>query len=215
MAIEMTAGLVEALSAQMAWCMPSGDWDEVFIEQEGRGIRFEEVTLTLVHAQPELPLEGERADRVWHEMRWLASRHNGKVDRSAGDSSLTLFKNPRSALRMALAIQQLTDSTVQFRTGIHTADCTIAFFEAGGQRWSVVVGPERGRSAEMAWSAVAGTIALSAASYRQLGDDLDVELRGALVSQEFDGAEQLVQATVILPPRATAFQSSFAGLGLT
>lgn len=214
MAIEMTAGLVEALSAQMAWCMPHGDWDEVFIEQEGRGIRFEEVTLTLVHAQPELPLDGEQAERVRHELRWLASRHNGKVDRSAGDSSLTLFKNPRNALRMALAIQQLAEN-VQFRTGIYTAECTVAFFESGGQRWSVVVGPERSRSAEMAWSAVVGTIALSAPSYRLLGDALDTEVRGALVSQEFDGAEQLVQATIILPPRATAFQSSFAGLGLS
>ena len=47
-----------------------------------------------------------------------------------------------------------------------------------------------------------------------LGPALDELVGGALISEEYDGTE-LIQATVILPPRATAFQSSFAGLGLS
>lgn len=213
MAKESQAEQLEALSARMAWCMPHAEWQRIFVEEEGRAVQFAEAMLTLVHAEPELPLDGEQAQRVRRELQALASSHNGKVDRSAGASSLTVFQSPRAALRMALGIQRLGEG-VQFRTGVFTGLCTLAFFEAKGQRWFVVVGAERGQSAEMAWNAVAGTIAISAASYHLLGDGLEEEVGGALVSQEFDGNE-LAQATVILPPRANAFQSSFAGLGLT
>ena len=206
--------LVEALSSKVLRGLPRPLWHEVFVERNASGVSFEEHTLTLLHADPDIPAsDAAGADLLKREFHWLASTYQGKVDHTAAPSALTLFKNSRSALRMAMALQH-TVQDVRFRVGIHTAACTLGIFEAQDRHWAVVVGPERAQAASMAFNAVAGTVAISASSYQALGDALGEETGGALLSEEFDSTS-LVQATVILAPRPTAFQSSFAGLGLT
>jgi hypothetical protein len=205
--------MLEALSARIQRTMPAAVWQEVFELGEGRGVSFEQSVLTLLHADPTVPAASGDSERVWRELRWLAASHGGRADHTAVPSSLTMFKNPRAALRMALALQHSV-LDVQFRVGLYTGPCTLAVFRTQERHWAVVVGAERKHAAAMAFNAVAGTVALSAGSHEALGGDLEDEVGGAMVSEEFDGAA-LVQATVILPPRPTAFQSSFAGLGLT
>jgi hypothetical protein len=205
--------LLESLSAKIKRSLPAPVWQEVFGDLEGRGVSFEQCTLTLLHADPSVTAESDEANRVRRELRWLAASNGGRVDHSAAPSSLTMFKNPRAALRMALALQHAV-ADVQFRVGLYTGACTLAVFRAQDRQWAVVIGAERRHAASMAFNAVAGTVAISAGTHEALGDALEDEVGGALVSEEFDGSA-LVQATVILPPRPTAFQSSFAGLGLT
>jgi hypothetical protein len=208
-----SSSMLEALSARIQRTLPGPVWHETFVENEGRGITFEQCVLTLLHADTVVPSSGEDAQRVRRELRWLAASHGGRVDHSATPSSLTLFKDPRAALRMALALQQSVGD-VQFRVGLFTGRCTLAMFQAQDRQWALTVGAERKQAAAMAFNAVAGTVAISAGTHLALGDALSDEVGGAMISEEFDGAA-LVQATVILPPRPSAFQSSFAGLGLT
>ena len=205
--------LLAALSAKVQRTLPDAVWREVFELQGGRGVAFEQCELTLLHADPTVQDGSPEADRVRRELRWLAASQGGRADHTAAPGSLTLFKKPRAALRMALALQHSVPD-VQFRVGLYTGPCTLAVFQAQDRQWAVVVGAERKHAAAMAFNAVAGTVALSAGTHEALGADLDEEVGGAMVSEEFDGAA-LVQATVILPPRPSAFQSSFAGLGLT
>jgi hypothetical protein len=208
-----TTTLMEGLSAKLKRSLPAAVWQEVFGDLEGRGVTFEQCTLTLLHADPSVVAGSEAAEQVRRELRWLAASNGGRADHSVAPGSLTLFKNPRAALRMALALQHAV-ADVQFRVGLYTGPCTLAVFRAQDRQWAVVVGAERRQAAAMAFNAVAGTVAISAGTHEALGDSLGDEVGGAMVSEEFDGAA-LVQATVILPPRPTAFQSSFAGLGLT
>ena len=205
--------LLDSLSAKIQRSLPPAVWQEVFGDLEGRGVSFEQCTLTLLHAEPSVLEGSDDAERVRRELRWLAASNGGRADHSAAPGSLTLFKNPRAALRMALSLQHAV-ADVQFRVGLYTGACTLAVFEAQGRQWAVVVGAERKQAAAMAFNAVAGTVAISAGTHEALGDAFGDEVGGAMVSEEFDG-NALVQATVILPPRPTAFQSSFAGLGLT
>ena len=208
-----STSMIEALSARVRRSLPEPVWHQTFVVEEGRGVSFEQCTLTLLHADPTVPEGRGDSERVRRELRWLAASQGGRVDHSAAPSSLTMFKNPRAALRMALALQNAV-ADVQFRVGLYTGHCTLALFQAQERQWALVVGAERKHAAAMAWNAVAGTVALSAGAHQALGADLTDEVAGAMVSEEFDGGA-LVQATVILPPRPTAFQSSFAGLGLT
>lgn len=205
--------LMEELSARVLRTLPRALWHEVFVEGNGRGVRFEECTLTLLFAQTARPVPPQGLNLLQRELRWLAASHQGKLDPSAAPDCLAMFKKPRAAVRMALALQN-TEQNVQFSVGLHTARCTLALFEADGRQWAIALGPERDQSIEVAAKAVAGTVVISAGACKALGDALDEEVGGALVSEEFDGAD-LVQATVLLPPKPTAFQSSFAGLGLT
>jgi len=205
--------MIQALSARVQRSLPEPVWHQAFVVEEGRGVSFEQCTLTLLHAEPTVPACEGDSERVRRELRWLAANQGGRVDHSAAPSSLTMFKNPRSALRMALALQHSV-ADVQFRVGLYTGHCTLAVFRAQERQWALVVGAERKHAAAMAGNAVAGTVTLSAGAHEALGADLDDEVAGAMVAEEFDGAS-LVQATVILAPRPNAFQSSFAGLGLT
>lgn len=205
--------LLDSLSAKIKSSLPGAVWQEVFGDLEGRGVSFEQCTLTLLHADPSLAAASEESERVRRELRWLAASNGGRTDHTGSPASLTMFKNPRSALRMALALQHAV-AGVEFRVGLHTSPATLAVFRAQDREWAVVVGAERRHAAAMAFNAVAGTVAISAGTHAALGDALSDEVGGAMVSEEFDGAA-LVQATVILPPRPSAFQSSFAGLGLT
>jgi len=210
----MTAStLLENLSAKIQRSLPPAVWQEVFGDLEGRGVSFEQCTLTLLHADPSVAAGSDVADSVRRELRWLAASNGGRADHTAAPGSLTLFKSPRAALRMALSLQHAV-ADVQFRVGLYTGPCTLAVFQAQGRQFAVVVGAERRQAAAMAFNAVAGTVAMSAGTHEALGGSLEDEVGGAMVSEEFDGTA-LVQATVILPPRPTAFQSSFAGLGLT
>lgn len=213
MTLNSHPALIEALSSKVLRGLPRPLWHEVFVERNASGVSFEERTLTLLYADPDIPVRGAAADLLKREFHWLASTHQGKVDHTAAPSALTLFRNSRAALRMAMALQHSVQD-VRFRVGIHTAICTLGVFEAQDHHWAVVIGPERAQAASMAFNAVAGTVAISASSYDALGEALGEETGGALLSEEFDSSK-LVQATVILAPRPTAFQSSFAGLGLT
>ena len=205
--------MLEGLSAKIKRSLPHAVWQEVFGDLEGRGVSFEQCTLTLLHADPAVAPGSDESERVARELRWLAASNGGRADHSAAPSSLTLFKSPRAALRMALSLQHAV-ADVQFRVGLHTGQCTLAVFTAQDRQWAVVVGAERRLAAAMAFNAVAGTVAISGGTHAALGDAFGDEVGGAMVSEEFDGTA-LVQATVILPPRPNAFQSSFAGLGLT
>ncbi|NML47835.1 hypothetical protein HHL11_29065 [Ramlibacter sp. G-1-2-2] len=204
---------LEELSARVLRFLPRSLWHELFVEGNGDGVRFEDCTLTLLFAQASRPVPEQAAALLQREMRWLAGSHQGKADPSAGPDHLVMFKNPKAALRMALALQN-SEQNVQFKVGIHTGRCTLALFEAEGRQWALALGPERDEAIAVSAKAVAGTVIISGGTCKALGDALDEEVGGALVSEEFEGAE-LVQATVILPPKPTAFQSSFAGLGLT
>jgi hypothetical protein len=207
------SALLEALSSRVLQSLPRALWHEIFVEGNGRGVRFEECTLTLLYAQAARAVPPQAENLLQREMRWLAASHQGKLDPCATPDHIAMFKKPGAAVRMALALQN-TEQNVQFKVGIHTARCTLALFEAEGQQWALAAGPERDEAATVAANAVAGTVVISAGACKALGNALAEEVGGALVSEEFEGPE-LVQATVILPPKPTAFQSSFAGLGLT
>ncbi|NML47833.1 hypothetical protein HHL11_29055 [Ramlibacter sp. G-1-2-2] len=168
MALASTPALLEALAIRVRRCLPLAVWQEVFERQRGCNVLFEEHHLTLLHADPEDPVTGPEAALLQQGLRALATSYHGKSDYSAAPSSLTLFRHPQRALRMATALRQRVQD-MRFRVGIHTAPCHLGIFEAQDRHWVVVLGPERERAASLAWNAAAGAMAVCPASRRALG----------------------------------------------
>jgi hypothetical protein len=191
---------MEALVARVRRCLPRAVWHEAFEQQAGRGVIFEEHLLTLLHIDAAVPLHGEEARQLQRGVRGLAKRHEGKADHTAAPGALILFRQPRNALRMALALQQ-GDQVPRFRTALHTSVCTVGIFHAQERHWAVILGPQRASVGALAWNSPAGAVAVCPATRRALGGRLDQETPGALVTQTFNG-ESLVRACITLPPYA-------------
>lgn len=207
MALASTSALREALAIRVRRCLPPAIWDEVFMQQRGCNVLFEEHRLTLLHADPEMPLPAPEAALLQNGLRALAASHHGKTDYSAVPSSLTLLRHPVRALHMAVALRRRMPD-IRFRVGIHTALCRLGIFEAQERHWVVVLGPERERAASLAWSARAGVVSLCPESHHALrGEPLLHESSGTLLTQTFDGGA-LVRASFTVPPQASDAECS-------
>lgn len=199
------------LQDRLASLLPAGDVARVLAGAVAGGLQMDRRALTLLQVEPAFPMDAESRSEVMRGLRGLAHCHNGIADAAEESSGVFRFLNPRSALRMALAVLQMGPET-RFRIGIATGLHTLASFTADGRHWSLVVGPEAQQAMQMAHSAVEGTVAMAAETCRVLGAELDEEVGAGLISLEFDG-EDVSQATVTLPPRPNDYMSTFAGLG--
>jgi hypothetical protein len=213
MHIPANTALLQALAARLLQDETRALWREVF-EQGGARQRtfFEQQPLTLVHVELEMPDALPWRAEAEHEVGWVAACHDGVVESRGPTGWLMRFASPRSALRAALVLQRVAPSD-SLRVGISGGLCTVATVYAQQRRWSFVLGVQVDRARDVAMGAVPGTINLAAESCEEMGDILEEEVGSGLISIEFDGAV-MAQATVTLPPRPNAAQSSFAGLGL-
>ncbi|AEG93161.1 adenylate cyclase [Ramlibacter tataouinensis] len=146
------------------------------------------------------------------EVDWLASRHQGKVDRQRASGTVLFFEDPGCALQMALNLQRCA-SELRLRIGLHTAPAGIASFRVGSAIFWCVVGPATVEVAQVAATACGGSIVISPEAYALVRNQVR-EAPGCLLTEEFDGEDSATASLTPAPSHGDAAASTFAGLGM-
>jgi hypothetical protein len=205
--------LLEALSDKVLHQLPPAVWQELFLGEGRRSIRFREVYLCLVHADSEAGARPERRDFLARQLQELAARHHGLLDAYVAATALASFEDAESALQMAIALQRLPGDW-RLRIGVVSGLCTLALFDAGGRTWCTPIGALPERAASVAATAAAGSIAIAPETYTPMERQIQVAAAGCLLTEEFHDSD-LAHACITFAPDQGAGQSTFAGLGLT
>jgi class 3 adenylate cyclase len=172
---------------------------------------MEQRDLTVLHAESELLCSSVGdAQRFDDELKWLAECHHGELQPTAAGTTVLSFQTPLPALRMAVDLLRVA-ATMRLRIGLISGPCTVAISSAT-HATALVVGDEPARAASVARGAAAGSILISAETYRSLADVFASEVCGCVVTEEYWDAE-LAHAMITPAPTAFAEMSSFAGLG--
>jgi adenylate cyclase len=206
---------VEALSEKLARQLSPEDWAQLFVGPDSDTIRFEEKVQTVLYAGAN-DLAGwdpiDR-DRFTAEIEWLATRHQGTVDRFLDSAALVFFDDPSACVRMAMDLQRST-SDLQLQIGIHTGVCDIGTFRSRHELCCSLIGPETGLAAQVAASAATGSIAISPETYALAKDDIHSSDAGCLLTEEFHDSDLAQVCLTPTPAAGGPAMSTFAGLGL-
>lgn len=178
-------------------------------------ISFEQRVVTLLYIDNPGMAGWSCADRESFaaELDWLASRHQGKVDRQRASGTVLFFDDAGCALQMALNLQRFT-SDLRLRLGLHTAPAGIASFRVGSSVFWCVVGPAVLEAARVAASACGGSIVISPQAHALLRHQVR-EARDCLLTEEIDGEHAATASLTPAPSRGETAASTFAGLGTT
>ena len=181
--------LLEALSDKVLHQLPPAVWKNLFLGAERDSIRFEERTLTLVHADAEVPAGGQGTvtERFYQDLQRLNARHGGRLDPYVNATALVTFEDPGAAVRMAIELQRAA-TEVPLRIGVASGPCMLAFFRAQGRLWCTPLGDQPARAAKVAASAAPGRIVISPETYNPSG--ISVRLRAdSRPAMEFSDSE--------------------------
>jgi hypothetical protein len=197
--------LMEALSERLLQHADVNAWRGIFLGDAQDAVSFESERFTVLASDSPLPAisRGEGA--------LLARRLGGEEQPSSSAELVLAFPTSRAALRAALVIQRLAEGR-SVRTALTTVFAASASVEIDGWARRVLVGAEIERAEGALGHAVAGTILVCGDTYGRLGDDIAEHVRNGLVITEMDD-ETVTQASITLPPHASAEASTFAGLG--
>lgn len=154
--------LFEALSDKVLHQLPQAVWKGLFLGAGRDSIRFEQRTLTLVHADASVPAgePGSVTERFYSELQRLNTRHGGRLDPYVNAMALITFEDPAAAVRMAMELQRAAGD-VALRIGVVSGPCTLAFFQAQGRLWCTPLGEQPARAAQVAATAGVGGIVIS------------------------------------------------------
>ena len=199
------ASLLEVLSERLLSDFTQELWRKVFLGPGYERIRFEREAVTFLCT--------DTLDFDWTpaEIETLAARYDGRMER-CDHRVVLVFPRPRSALQMALLLQQTTSCSL--RMALLTADSTCAVFESDGRPRHLAIGTEVRQACTTADRSQPGSIHISAETYRCLGPSNEWQPRAALIATELQG-DEVTSAAITLPPSRSAALSTFAGLGLT
>jgi class 3 adenylate cyclase len=174
--IEDEALWLEALSDKVLHQLPPAVWKGLFLGTERDSIRFAQRTLTLVHADANVPAgePGSVTEGFYQELQRLNARHGGRLDPYVNATALITFEDPGAAVRMAMELQRAAGD-VALRIGVVSGLCTLAFFRAQGRLWCTPLGTQPKRAAEVAASAAVGGMVISPEAYQPT--EISVRLR--------------------------------------
>ena len=205
------APLVDALSQRVLRHLPASTWRKLFLRPMREVMQFTPVQGTFLCAAALTPAwsNGALAQR---DLEFLARTHGGEIDPCPQASALVRFADAQAALAMAIELQQGA-SDVRYQVGISTGECTLATLLLEGTPLPVLVGGAVDRAEGVARQATPGSIRLAPDTFEQVEVAL-AGIAGCMVATEYHG-DELTATSLTLAPRANAFLSTFAGLGLT
>jgi adenylate cyclase len=205
---------IELLSEKLARHLAAEDWEALFHGAGLEAIRFEQKVQTVLFAETgeQRAWNGRERDSFMAEVEWLATRHNGTVDRYIDGSAAVFFDEPGPCVRMAMDLQRSANE-LHLRMGIHTGICDIGTFGSGGQACCTLIGPEPGLAAQVAATAATGSIAVSPETYALVKDDMHADPAGCLVTEEFHDSDLAQVCLTPAPAQGGPIMSTFAGLG--
>jgi len=205
---------IERLSEKLARHLAPEDWQALFHGAGLEAIGFEQKVQTVLFAEAgELRIWNDRErDSFTAEVEWLATRHNGTVDRYIDGAAAVFFDEPGPCVRMAMDLQRSANE-LHLRMGIHTGICEIGTFRSGRQACCTLIGPETGLAAKVAATAATGSIAVSPETYARVKDDVHADSAGCLVMEEFHDSDLAQVCLTPAPARGGPAMSTFAGLG--
>lgn len=199
------AAWLDALSEELLNQLPVEAWRKLFLGPGFDSIRFVQQDLTLVCCEMPAP--------EWTEvdLRTLVTRFAGSLEQ-CGSLVMMSFARPRAALEVALLMQRTCSR--RLRSALFTAPVVSATFEIEGEKRQLTMGEPPRTARANAENSPPGSIHVCAASWRALGPAaLDRYTHKALVTTEYQG-DEVISATITLPPPPKAALSTFAGLGL-
>ncbi|MDB5872533.1 MAG: response regulator [Ramlibacter sp.] len=205
---------IESLGEKLSRHLTPDAWQKLFHGAELEAIRFEQKVQTVLYADTaQLARWSDRErDRFTAEVEWLAVRHCGMVDRYIDGAAAVFFDEPAACVRMAMDLQRSANE-MQLRMGIHTGLCDIGTFRSDFQACCTLIGPEAGLAAKVAATAATGSIAVSPETYALVKDEIDADVGGCLLMEEFHDSD-LAQVCLTPTPSKGATMSTFAGLGM-
>lgn len=211
MQFEDPAPLIDALSQRVLRHLPASAWRKLFLRPLREVMQFSPVQGTFLCAAAVAPVwsNGAVAQR---DLEFLARTHGGELDPCPQASALIRFADPEAALAMAIELQQGAGD-VRYQVGIAGGECTLATLLLEGTSLPVLVGGTVDRAEAVARQATPGSIRLSPETFAQVEPAL-ARVAGCMVATEYDG-DTVTATSLTLAPRANAFLSTFAGLGLT
>lgn len=196
---------LEVLSEELLNQVPVEAWRKLFLGPNYDRIQFLQETATLVCCELPAP-EWSQVDLLT-----LAGRFGGSLEQ-CGSFVVMSFSRPRAALEVALLVQRTCSR--RLRSALFTAPVVSAVFEIEGEKRRLTLGEPPRTALGNAENSPPGSIHVCAASWRALGPAaLDRHTHKALVTTEYQG-DEVISATITLPPPPRAALSTFAGLGL-
>jgi len=211
MQFEDPAPLVDALSQRVLRHLPASAWRKLFLRPMRDVMQFVPTHGTLLCAAALTPAWTSSAVAV-RDLEFLARTHGGEIDPCPQASALVRFADAQDALAMAIELQQGAGD-VRYQVGIASGECTLATLLLEGTPLPVLVGGAVDRAEAVARQATPGSIRLAPETFAQVEAAL-ARVAGCMVATEYDG-DEITATSLTLAPRANAFLSTFAGLGLT
>jgi hypothetical protein len=203
--------LLDSLSDRVLRNLSPTIWRKLFLRPHHEVMRFERVGGTLLYARAQVPPWSAGA-QVVPELAFLATVHGGDLDPCPPGTALVRFDDARSALNMALDMQQLSGD-VRFQIGLVTGEMTLATLQLEDGELHVLLGEAVDRAEAVTRLAAPGSIRLAPETYADVHDPMMDMTRGVLTTEYEEDCMTAVCLT--LPPRSNSQMSSFAGLGLT
>ncbi len=205
---------IEQLSEKLSRHLSPEGWQALFYGAELEAIRFEQKQQTVLYAEAagaELLTDGQR-DSFTAEVEWLATRHQGTVDRFIDGAAVILFDEPAPCVRMAMDLQRSANE-LHLRMGIHTGICDIGTFRSDYESRCTLIGHETGLAAKVAATAAIGSVAISPETYALVKDDIRTDAAGCLLMEEFQDSDLAQVCLTPAPTKGEHTTSTFAGLG--
>lgn len=205
------AWLLEALSERMLRHHSSSSWRKLFLDPRRQDdIKLEPGTGIYVCAQ--LQDRNIVADpNVQSELALVAASHRAEVDPWPSGDMLMCFQDPALALDAAVDLQQLVGG-IRVQVGIAAGPRSIAVVDAGASTLRVSLGQAVDSAARASRMAPGGTIRMESGMYELLQDEIR-DLSGCVLTTEYDGEGREEAVSLVMAPRPSEAQSTFAGLG--
>lgn len=202
--------LLDALAQRVLRHLPASAWRKLLLQPQ-EALRFQPVRGTLLCASAQVPLWAGGAG-AQQDVEFLARSHGGEIDPCPQGCALVRFDDAEDALAMAIELQRL-GSEVRYQVGIATGECTQALLQLEAMALPVLVGELVDQVETVTRQATPGSIRLAPEAYASLEAAVQ-RIAGCMVATEYED-DRIAAASLTLAPRANAFLSTFAGLGLT
>jgi CheY-like chemotaxis protein len=204
---------VEELAERLAAHLTPESWRTLFKGPELGFIRFEQKEQTVLYVDADqTSWSAATLDSFEFEIRRLAVRHRGVVDRFAHGAAVVFFDEPGACVKMSMELQRTT-SDMHLRAGIHTQMCDVASFRCEGMPCRTLIGGGAREAAKVATTAAVGSIAVSPQTYLLVQEDIHNEGSACLLMEEFHDSDLAQVLLTPTPVKGAATMSTFAGLG--
>lgn len=205
------AVLLDALSQRVLRHLPASAWRKLFLRPLDEVMHLLPQRGTVLCAAAEIPA-WSAGGGVQQELEFMARAHGGEIDPCPPAIALVRFQDPQAALAMAIDLQRLC-SEVRYQVGLASGDCVQALLQMEASTLPVLVGDAVDRAEQAMRQATPGSIRLTPEVFEQVQDQVQ-RTPGCMIAAEYEG-DELAATSLTLAPRASAFLSTFAGLGLT